>query len=116
MPAKVVCPSCHMSLDAPDDLLGQMVKCEECGSTFTARAPARPRREPAESDPGPKSRYRRRDDDDDDDVDRRRPRKASRIADDDEDDRRRRRAKKGTNTLPFILAGSGLVFFVLLAA
>ena len=61
MPAKVVCPSCHMSLNAPDDLLGQTVKCEECGSTFTARAPARPRSESAGPDRGAKPRYRRRD-------------------------------------------------------
>src|SRR5436305_2057173 len=116
MPAKVVCPSCHMSLNAPDDLLGQTVKCEECGQTFTARAPARPRPEPA----GPgreKSRFRRRPDDDEDADDRPRPSRRTSRYEDDEDDRPRRRVKKkGSNALPFILAGGGLVLFVLLAA
>lgn len=113
MSVKVVCPSCHISLDAPNDLLGETVKCEECGTTFTARAPARPRSESAEPARASKARSRRIDDDDEDDDHR--PRRSSR-RDDDDDDRPRRRSskKKGNSALPFLLAGGGLVFFVLL--
>jgi hypothetical protein len=100
MPVKVICPKCETSLNAPEDLLGQTVKCEECGSTFTARAPARSR---AESDEPSRSKYpsRRDDDEDEDDDDDRRP-------------RRRSVRKKGSSPVPYILAGGGLVFFVLL--
>lgn len=102
MPAKVVCPTCHISLNAPDDLLGQSVRCEECGTTFTARAPAK---------------SRRRDDEDDDDRRPRRSKSSSRFEDDDADDRPRRRPRKkaaGSGALPFVLAGGGLVLFVLI--
>lgn len=104
MSIKLVCPDCSRALFAPEEVLGETVKCEHCGATFTARAGAKakvadppPRREP---DPEPvKSTARRksRDDDDDDPQPRR---KAARV-------------RKGTNPLPFLLAGGGLALFAL---
>lgn len=116
MTVKVVCPSCHIALDAPENILGQTVKCEECGSTFTARASARPKNR--DEDRPTRSRSRIRDDDDDD-----RPRRSSRRRDDDDDDddfdtprpKRRNTKKKGASPLPYILAGGFLLLFILVA-
>src|SRR5262249_1265968 len=38
MPTIVECPSCNRKLRVPDDLIGQMVKCPTCATTFTASA------------------------------------------------------------------------------
>jgi hypothetical protein len=35
----VNCPKCQTPLDAPEDLLGKMVRCPGCGDTFTAQRP-----------------------------------------------------------------------------
>src|SRR5713101_1127304 len=32
----VPCPSCHRELRVPDQLLGKLVKCPACSTTFTA--------------------------------------------------------------------------------
>lgn len=36
MPSIVDCPDCHRKLKVPEELLGQMVRCPSCNSTFTA--------------------------------------------------------------------------------
>ena len=38
MPNLITCPDCSRSLQVPDELLGQQVKCPSCGATFTGAA------------------------------------------------------------------------------
>jgi predicted Zn finger-like uncharacterized protein len=60
------CPSCRRQLRVPDDLLGKLVKCPSCGTTFTAggaapTASVRPADPPPAAPPpgpeGPAGRY-----------------------------------------------------------
>jgi hypothetical protein len=105
MSIKLVCPDCSRALFAPEDILGETVKCENCSATFTARAGQKSRAaalpaEPRSEQPAPVPRSRRREEPDDDDD---RPAK-----------RTPRRAVKGKNPLPFVLVGGGLALFGLL--
>jgi predicted Zn finger-like uncharacterized protein len=38
MPIQVACPSCSQELRVPDNLIGELVKCPKCESTFAAIA------------------------------------------------------------------------------
>lgn len=37
MPVQTTCPKCSQKLRVPDDLVGQSVKCPQCGHIFTAQ-------------------------------------------------------------------------------
>ncbi len=37
MAVELLCPECESILTAPDDVLGEIVRCEECHSSFTAK-------------------------------------------------------------------------------
>jgi len=57
MPEIVNCPACDRKLRVPDDLIGQLVKCPTCGTTFTAAVADTP---PAPGPPPPPSELERR--------------------------------------------------------
>jgi hypothetical protein len=40
----ITCPQCKRPLSAPEEVLGQLVQCPSCQTTFTAELPAAPRR------------------------------------------------------------------------
>jgi predicted Zn finger-like uncharacterized protein len=97
MPVLVNCPQCDRKLRVPDELLGKMVKCPTCGTTFTseeageppleeeAPAPRRPRpvEESYEEAPPRRPPERRQDDEEeeyDDEAPRQRRRRRSRSA------------------------------------
>jgi predicted Zn finger-like uncharacterized protein len=100
MPIVVECPSCNRKLRVPDDLLGRLVKCPTCSSTFTAaesaggggapveEPPPAPREEIEEERPGRVSARRQApapepdydDRGEDEDYDERRPRRRRRVS------------------------------------
>ena len=41
MSVKLLCPECESISTAPDEILGETVRCEECNSLFTAKIPIR---------------------------------------------------------------------------
>ena len=109
MSVKLRCPQCNTTLTAPDDILGQTVRCEECDGTFTAKTSSR-RPQVVDEDDAPrrpsKSNSRRLANDDDDDDD-----------DDDEFDRPRKKRKpkkNSTNAAPFIFGGLLIGFFAII--
>jgi hypothetical protein len=52
MPIQVACPSCSQELRVPDNLIGEMVKCPKCESTFAAIAePSAPPERPVDQGP-----------------------------------------------------------------
>ena len=56
MPIETTCPACGRIVRIPDDLIGQIVTCPDCGVTFPAAAPAPPSDRPVETfreSPGP---------------------------------------------------------------
>src|SRR5205807_711180 len=64
MPVRVSCPSCSVTLNVKDELVGKTVKCPKCGTPFpiTAAAPPEP---PAAPPPPPAPAPRAAQDDDD---------------------------------------------------
>ncbi len=109
MPELVTCPDCSKNLRVPDHLLGKVVKCPSCGTTFTANAasdqdapaeeePAKPaprRRQDDEEAISEKPRSRRRDDEDDEDRPRRRSRNEPEDSDEDDFEEEARPRKRG---------------------
>jgi hypothetical protein len=63
MPTQVRCPFCDRALRVPDELLGRLVKCPGCATTFTAESekPRPPAPEREEEGPEPEAPARRRD-------------------------------------------------------
>jgi len=93
MPEVVACPSCQRQLSVPESLLGQLVRCPACQTTFTAEAGAPPAPPPPpREDRPPEREFRRADDDYDRDRDRDRPPRR-RYEDEDDYDRGPRRRR-----------------------
>jgi predicted Zn finger-like uncharacterized protein len=57
MPIVVGCPSCNGKLRVADDLIGRMVRCPTCNTTFDTSAPA-PSPEPAPLSPEPEPAWK----------------------------------------------------------
>jgi predicted Zn finger-like uncharacterized protein len=67
MPEQIRCPDCAAVLRVPDNLLGSLVKCPKCQTTFTAEvSPPEPIR-PQPEEPPPRRSLARDDEADDDD-------------------------------------------------
>jgi predicted Zn finger-like uncharacterized protein len=67
MSISAACPTCSRKLRVPDELLGKLVKCPSCGSTFTANEGAPP--PPPEERPASRRPLAPPDDEDDGDDD-----------------------------------------------
>jgi predicted Zn finger-like uncharacterized protein len=59
MDIRIRCPNCRTKLIVGDDLLGQSVRCEECGTAFAVEDPANAPDPPAATDPPAKRPSRR---------------------------------------------------------
>ena len=94
MSVKLRCPQCNTTLTAPNEIIGQTVRCEECEATFTAKKPAQ-RSQVVDANEAParpsNTNTRRLADEEDDEDDR--PRK------------KRRQKKSSTNAAPLIFGG-----------
>jgi hypothetical protein len=108
--ALVACPKCSVTLDVPENLLGQQVRCATCSTVFEARPqetlPAAAPQPPGESASGlEEDRHERRWGTDAADLD-----------DDDFDDRRRRRRDlephRGGTVLTFGILSLALGLFL----
>ncbi len=110
MDIRIRCPHCETKLVVGDDLLGQSVRCEECGQAFPVEAPVAARSEERTTTPAPRRRREPVESDDGDDD-----RTIDGYAfDDDRPIRRRPRAKP--NALAPLVFGASLAVTMLLVA
>src|SRR5437867_2115684 len=105
MPEIIACPECRRQLSVQDALLGQMVKCPACQTTFTAEVPAgappprrreevpRGRRDERRYEEDEERRRGRRYEDEDEDYDDRPRRRRYEDEDEDYEDRFRIRRR-----------------------